>query len=127
SFHLTGFVDIGISEKFSFQPGLSFQGKGGKIDLSDLGVGKATENAAYLEIPLNGVLYLPAGAGNVFIGAGPYAAFGLFGKIEVDGEADEDVSFGNDLEDDLTPLDFGLNFMAGYRLDSGLLFNVGYG
>ncbi|WP_353139296.1 outer membrane beta-barrel protein, partial [Pseudopedobacter sp.] len=33
SFHLTGFVDVAISEKFSFQPGLSFQGKGYKVDV----------------------------------------------------------------------------------------------
>ena len=132
SFHLTGFVDVAISEKFSFQPGLSFQGKGYKLDV-DGEEGSATGkfNLGYLEVPLNAVLYLPAGDGNVFIGAGPYAALGLFGKQKYDvsglGSGDEDVKFGNSEDDDITSMDFGLNFMLGYRLNSGLLFNAGYG
>lgn len=134
SYHLTGFVDIGISENFSFQPGLSLQGKGAKSDIKDDDSGanfKSTENISYLEIPLNAVYYLPAGSGKVFLGAGPYAAFGLFGKskAEMSGfpSVSEDASFGNGENDTVTPMDFGLNFMAGYRLDNGILLNAGYG
>jgi hypothetical protein len=144
SFHITGFADIKLNDKFSFQPGLSFQGKGYKLDMSESEAGQsvsieATANYAYLEVPLNAVLYLPLGNGNLFLGAGPYAAFGIFGKEkgsfgfsgpdgEFDGESDEEnVKFGNSVDDDVSALDFGLNFMAGYKLNSGLLFNAGYG
>ncbi|WP_353139531.1 porin family protein, partial [Pseudopedobacter sp.] len=119
---------------FSFQPGLSFQGKGYKVDVEDEGISFTDKvNLGYLEIPLNAVLHLPAGDGNVFIGAGPYASFGLFGKEKVESNApefesmNEDVKFGNSEDDDIAPMDFGLNFMLGYRLNSGLLFNAGYG
>lgn len=134
SYHVTGFADIGISEKFSFQPGLSLQGKGYKMVVSESDVTiKGTANVAYLEVPLNGVLYLPAGKGDIFLGAGPYIAFGLFGKSTVDSNVpdfdipDEDAKFGNSAADNVSPIDFGLNFMAGYQLKSGLLFNAGYG
>src|SRR5690606_19356965 len=94
---------------------------------------EASQNVSYLEIPLNAVLHLPMGDGNVFLGAGPYVAYALFGKVKSDSniseldDMDEDISFGNGENDDLSPLDLGLNMMAGYRLNSGLLFNVGYG
>jgi len=134
SFHFTGFADIGISEKFSFQPGLSFQGKGAKIDVNESGMYvRSTDNISYLEVPLNGVLYLPLGEGNLFIGAGPYVALGLFGKSKyetnfpVEESGEEDAKFGNSEDDNVAPIDLGLNFMLGYQLKSGLLFNAGYG
>lgn len=146
SFHLTGFVDIGLNENFSFQPGISFQGKGYKSKEEDEGYYvKQKADYSYIEIPLNAVYSLPAGSqGSVFFGAGPYVSFGLFGKYKIDdnfsaeereileglfGEElkDRDIKFGNKGDDDLTPIDFGLNFMLGYRLNSGLLLNAGYG
>ncbi|WP_304068881.1 porin family protein [Pedobacter glucosidilyticus] len=136
SFHLTGFTEFALGEKFAIQPGLSFQGKGFKFKLEDEDSGMSVEaqaNLSYLEIPVNAVLNLPVGEGSLFLGAGPYAAFGLFGKQEgsVFGEdvvgEDDKVSFGSGEEDDFSATDFGLNLMAGYRLKSGLLFNVGYG
>lgn len=84
-------------------------------------------------MPLNGVLYLPLGEGSIFIGAGPYVAFGLFGKSEyetnfpVEDSYEEDAKFGNSEDDNVAPIDMGLNFMLGYQLKSGLLFNAGYG
>lgn len=134
SFHLTGFADIAINEKFSFQPGLSFQGKGYKLDIRESGyTQKDNTNLSYLEIPLNGVLYLPLGDGKLFIGAGPYVAFGLFGKSKYESNSvaglngDEDAKFGNSKDDHVAPIDLGLNFMVGYQFKSGLLFNAGYG
>lgn len=134
SFHLTGFADIAINEKFSFQPGLSFQGKGYKLDIRESGFyQKDDTNIGYLEVPLNGVVYLPLGEGNLFIGAGPYIALGLFGKSKYESNisgglnGEEDAKFGNTEDDNVAPIDFGLNFMLGYQLKSGLLFNAGYG
>jgi hypothetical protein len=37
------------------------------------------------------------------------------------------LNIGNNSGDDLKALDFGVNFLAGYQLNSGLNFGAGYG
>ncbi len=138
SFHVTGLADIPVSSIFSLQPGLSFTGKGFKVDMSEDGnTYKATANVYYLEIPINAVAKFPAGSGKFFIGAGPYAGIGLTGKTKTETSGDiadlipsekKDIKFGNNAEeDDLKRADLGLNFLAGYELNNGLTLNGGYG
>lgn len=126
-FYLTGYADVPVASNFSFQPGLSLQNKGGKfstndfIDLED--DQSATMNLMYIEVPLNFVYNIPAGAGNVFLGAGPYAAYGASVKVK-SGSFSESGSFD---EADLKPFDAGVNFLGGYKLANGFLINAGYG
>lgn len=118
SFHLFGFADVPVSERFSIQPGLGISGKGFKVE------GQGTANAMYLEIPINAVAKFNAGSiGKFFVGAGPYAAVGIAGKVKADGE--EMDYFGDD--SDAKRGDFGLNFLGGLELSNGLLFNLNYG
>lgn len=125
SFYVTGFADITLSEKFSFQPGLSYQGKGEKRTDTEDGVKtKETTNLGYLEVPINVVYYIKAGAGKIFLGAGPYAAYGITGKEKM-GKESEKIKWGKNK--DLKPLDFGLNTMWGYKLSGGVIINMGYG
>ncbi|WP_262245413.1 porin family protein [Parapedobacter soli] len=136
SFYLTGYVDLPVAPQFSIQPGLSLQGKGSKFSYDGNNLdGSITRNVMDLEIPVNAVYYIPTGgAGSVFLGAGPYAAYSLSGKVKskgnvgdiVGGESEYDLDFGGD-DRDQNAFDFGLNFMAGYRLSSGFLINAGYG
>ena len=66
----------------------------------------------YVQVPAH-LLYKGKG---FFVGAGPYVGFGVSGKIKTEfgGETDtEDLQFGNSLEDDLSPLDFGVGVQAG--------------
>lgn len=135
SFYVTGFADLPIAPQFSIQPGVSLQGKGTKFVgyYEDLDVeADASINTMSIEIPVNAVYYIPAGAGDVFLGAGPYIGFNVSGKEKLKGEVGDyngatewDMEIGN--EKDLKLLDAGLNFMAGYRLNNGLLINAGYG
>ncbi|MGJ1196699.1 porin family protein [Sphingobacterium spiritivorum] len=122
NFYVTGYVDAPISPAFSFQPGLSLQGKGGKGAEVD-GTGQTGSiNLMYLEVPLNFVYYIPAGQGKVFLGAGPYAGIGLSSKVKVDKVS---VNIGFD-DDGMNRFDAGANFMAGYKLANGFLLNGGY-
>lgn len=135
SFYVTGYADLPVAPQFSIQPGLSLQGKGSKFsyDGNDLD-GSATTNVMALEIPVNAVYYIPTGvSGSVFLGAGPYAAYSLSGKVKTKGsvgnvgsEGNYDLDFGGD-DRDQNAFDFGLNFMAGYQLSGGFTINAGYG
>lgn len=135
SFYVTGFADLPIAPQFSIQPGVSLQGKGSKFvaDYEDIGAGvEAGINTMSIEVPVNAVYYIPAGAGDVFLGAGPYIGFNVSGKEKLrgnygdfNGDSEWDMEIGNDK--DLKLIDAGVNFMAGYKLNNGLLINAGYG
>lgn len=128
NFHLTGYANVPVSTYFSVQPGVSIQGKGAKY--FDNGTNQVEDNVLALEIPVNLVANLVAGPGKFYIGAGPYAGFNIAGKrkfISSSSTADRDLVFGDNSGDDLKSIDFGLNFLAGYQLSSGVNFGAGYG
>jgi len=115
SFYVGGYIDAPIATNLSVQPGLSLQGKGGKYD-------EQKTSLMYLELPVNFVYYVPAGSGNIFLGAGPYAGYALSGKVKEDGQS-MDIEFG---DEGMKRFDAGLNFLAGYKLSNGFLINGGY-
>jgi len=124
SFYVSGYANIFAAPNFVIQPGLSVQGKGGKMEIEE--GENATTNIISLDIPVNAVYYIPTGnTGSIFVGAGPYAGFHLSGKEKFMGES-EDISFGSG-EDEMKRVDFGLNFQLGYKLANGFLINGGYG
>jgi len=109
------FLDIPAGKSLTFQPALNYVQKGESTS-GDLGSGKSVIHA--LEIPLN-LLYH---AGPVFVGAGPSVTYSLSGKTTYkDGsdEVKEDIKFGDSEDDDMHALDFGANFLAGYRFKGG--------
>ncbi|WP_118196226.1 porin family protein [Albibacterium indicum] len=126
NFHVTGYLDAPINQMFSIQPGVSLQGKGAKLE-NDLGSWK--QNTMWIEIPVNAVAKFPTmGGGNFFLGAGPYAAFGISGENKIesgDVEISDEFEFGKDGTQKGT--DFGVNFLGGYRLGNGLTLGAGYG
>src|SRR5690606_24221882 len=127
NFHVTGYLDAPLGGNFYLQPGVSLQGKGAKF--AESGDIKVTQNTMWLEVPVNAVAKFPTGAaGNFFVGAGPYVGFGLSGKNKISGgdsSISTDFKFGKD--EDQKGVDFGLNFLAGYQLSSGLTLGAGYG
>jgi hypothetical protein len=127
NFHVTGYADVPVSDLFSIQPGISLQGKGAKY--FDNGTTQVEDNILAIEVPVNLLVNLPAGPGHLFIGGGPYAGFNISGQREViSGTTSESkLNIGNNSGDDLKALDFGVNFLAGYQLNSGLNFGAGYG
>ncbi|MBD1422144.1 porin family protein [Sphingobacterium chuzhouense] len=135
SFYVTGYADLPVAPNFSVQPGLSLQGKGDKYSFDGDNLdGSSTTNVMALEVPVNAVYYIPTGySGSVFLGAGPYVGYSLSGKQKIKGniggtqaEGEYDIDFSGD-DKHQKPFDFGLNFMAGYKLSNGFLVNAGYG
>ena len=129
--HITGYADIPVGSMFSVQPGLSLQGKGGEFKDA---ISTTKQNTMWLEIPVNLVGKIPMGASgtNLFIGAGPYAAFGIAGENETTINATGNtgtskVKFGNDSGDSLKGIDFGINALAGVQLTNGFNLGAGYG
>ena len=122
SFHIQGLVDYGISPAFSIQPGLALSGKGYKSS-SDGATEKV--NLLYVEIPVNAVAKFPISkVGKFFIGAGPYAAFGVSGKATGNDAPTEDLFSKNAV---YKKGDFGLNFLGGLEFAQGFTVNANYG
>ncbi len=88
----------------------------------------------YIEIPLNATYTLNTNSGQMQIGAGPYYAFAISGRMKstIDAEEDEEqntekLKFGNSADDNFRRRDFGLNFLAGFRFDNKISIKAGYG
>jgi len=120
NFHFGGFGEYALNEKFGIQVGLNFNGRGAKIEHDD----HHDEFLIYsLDLPISFV-YRNSG---FFVGVGPTVGFGLSGKFHSDEDGvheDLDLEFGSN-PGELNPINFGINVMAGYELESGLFVNVG--
>ncbi|TCD11109.1 PorT family protein [Pedobacter frigidisoli] len=128
SFYFGATVDVPISKAILFQPGFSVTGKGAKASYVYNLPNTATSGKirlTYLEIPLNVLVNIPAGKGNVFVGLGPYVAYALAGTIKYTFTRSDEVypnkqniNFGSD--QDFKRLDVGGNALVGYKLVSGI-------
>lgn len=117
-----GFVAVvPMSSTFSLRTGLDLQSKGFRSEETD---GTAKYNPMYLELPVNVAVMLPFNERTAgYIGAGPYAAVGLFGKYQNSetGYDAENISWGNDVPGDagetgsgmMKRFDAGVNFIGG--------------
>lgn len=101
--HFGAVAEIGISDKFAFQPELLYSAQGASV--SDIDI-----NLNYLTVPLLAKFKISEGFS---IEAGPQVGFLV--KDEVLGENLEADSF-----------DFALNLGLGYTLDNGLFFQGRY-
>ena len=117
SFHFGAVAEIGISDKFSFQPELLYSAEGAKAEESGF---KSTLKLDYLVLPLMAKYYLVEG---LSVEAGPQIGFLLSAKSKFEGG---DESETEDIKDNLKGIDFGVNFGAGYKLDNGLNFGARY-
>lgn len=113
AFHIGGVVEIGISEKFSFQPELVYSSQGAKG--SDEGFDIEIKYD-YLNIPLLAKFYVADGFS---LEAGPQVGFLLSAKGEIQG-------ISVDIKDFTKGIDFGLGVGGTYKLDSGLNFGARY-
>ncbi|MFT6798868.1 MAG: hypothetical protein ACJAWA_000991 [Nonlabens sp.] len=112
SFHIGGFAQIGISDKFMIQPELIYSQQGAQDEEdSDL---KLRIN--YLNLPIM-AKYMVADGFSLELG--PQVGFAISRKI-TDGDIDVDA------DDEIKALDFGVGVGAGYELPSGLMFSVRY-
>jgi hypothetical protein len=134
SFHAGFVIDAPLTDNVYFQPRILLSGKGGKLKAKAEGLkGTSTSNPFYIEVPFNFLYKAPAGSGRLFLGLGPYAGIGVFGKVKTDFVSgsqkiskDETIKFGSGKNDDFKRFDFGLNFLLGYEFDGGFFINGNY-
>jgi hypothetical protein len=145
TFSIGAFVDLRL-RNWSVQPGAYFTGKGGKesqsISATDLVGGYSVKlNPFYVQVPVPVLYHIPVVAGEIFLGAGPYAAFAVSGKITgsstyaQEGDPgfeshttniDRNLKFGNAEGNDLKSRDYGATFLAGFKLTNGILLSANY-
>ncbi|WP_374164656.1 outer membrane beta-barrel protein [Arcticibacter sp. MXS-1] len=128
NFHVTGYADVPVSNYFYVQPGISLQGKGGKLAENKQLNTKWEYNTMEIGVPINFVGKLPVGPmSNLYLGAGPYVSFAVGGESKVTAggtTTKEDLKFGSDRGNNLKRTDAGLNFLGGVEINS---FNIGAG
>jgi opacity protein-like surface antigen len=127
-FHVGGFVEIKVSDKFSVQPELLFSTQGSQAEYSEDFGGTVVSinekiNLSYLNIPVMAKYYVAEGFS---LEAGPQIGFLTSAKYKLEAEGQEEEE---DAKDDFESIDFGVNFGAGYdfteNLSAGLRYNVG--
>lgn len=148
SFQVGFMGDVSLGGPVYFQPGISFSGKGSKVQRGTAGTNgyfKQTFNPYYIEVPANVIFKLPmGGAAKFFGGAGPYLGIGVGGKTETEGQTllgkysnERNISFSDDdpttLSDEegagfgiVKRFDYGLNGTAGIEGKS-IVVGVNYG
>lgn len=147
-YHGGGFADICLANNLTLQPGLMYIMKGGLQQRSaeaQLPDGfhqlKVKDKLAlhYIEMPLTLTYRFGVGRGNVVLGAGGYAA-ALTGanteskwKYTINDEdiealskdEDQNLSIGNDEDDNLKRMDYGLVGNLGYEFANGWFLRGG--
>ncbi len=112
-YHFGIVSEFKLSDNFYLQPGILYSAKGSKYSIS--GDGESFEMSikpSYIEVPINALYKLDVSAAKLLIFAGPYFAYGISGKYESSGQS-QDIKFGTSDQDDMKPLDIGINIGVG--------------
>ncbi len=125
SFHIGAVGDVKLSELFYLQPALILSGKGMNLSGED-DMGNpidAKVRPFYLELPVNLIVKtkLPSTNLDIYGGAGPSVAFGVFGKVKAGSESDDAFQ-----DDGFKRIDFGINLTAGVETTSGWQFSFNF-
>lgn len=127
-FHLGGIVDIPVSSNFSIQPGALFSVKGFKADVNMGTTVNTTTKLNYIEVPINAMLKVGEGDTKFLVFGGPYLGYGLGGTVKAEAQgrsATSDITFGSG-DNDVNPLDFGINLGAGIKFNK-IMVTAQYG
>ena len=108
AFHLGGFAELKLNDKFAVQPELLYSAQGAKVGGVDF-------NLNYINIPVMAKYYV---ADAISIEVGPQIGFLMSAKAD-----------GVDVKEFFSSTDFGLNLGGGYNLNEkmslGLRYNMG--
>lgn len=123
--HIGAFLEVGINQKWAFQPELIYSMQGAKFDLvyvdgTDVYNTENTFKLNYLNIPL----MFKYTENKLFFEAGPQIGFLTSAKLKVRVEG-----LGSDEQDAkeiFKEIDYGLNFGVGYNFSEQLAANVRY-
>ena len=132
-FHVGAVAEFSLSEKFSLQPELLYSTQGAKFEETafEQGVtarGEATVKLDYILLPVMAKYYIAEG---LSIEAGPQLGVLVSAEteLELSGSADGQtvsITEENDISDEISSIDLGVNFGLGYKLDNGLNFAARY-
>jgi hypothetical protein len=126
--HLGGFAQFQVSSQFAVQVNALLSSKGYREKIDD---NVLRSRPLYLEVPVYGMFQIPYKSIAIFLAGGGYLAYGFTGKTALDkadlstGSAKKStpIAWGFDKDDnDLIPLDAGLNVGMGIQTD---LFQLG--
>lgn len=112
-FHVGGFAEIMISDKFAVQPEVLYSMQGAKYKVEGVDV---DFNLDYISIPVMAKYFAAEGFS---IEAGPQISFVTRAEMSGAGETVDVKDFANST-------DFGLNFGLGYSLPMGVMFSGRY-
>lgn len=122
--------NLPMGKLLSLRPEIIYIRKGSKIDGTNNSaswINKISIN--YVEIPFNVVFNAPTRTGKFYIGAGPYLAYGLSGKL-IYGQTGQKVKLGvgssNPATIQVNRWDYGVTSLAGYELKNGFFLNAHY-
>ncbi len=137
--HLGILVEVPLSSRFFFQPGIQYMAKGQKYFMSNdpasaqlTDTVSATSNQAinYIEIPLNIAYKVPLGKNVKFlISAGPYVSFFYSGKQKFETRlytsnsfknVEQPLATGKDIGK-INTVDLGMNARAGFEIGNIIL------
>jgi opacity protein-like surface antigen len=127
-FHIGGFVEVKVSDKFSIQPELLYSTQGSEFDMTvnNNGIYYDTKNTfklAYINIP---VMFKYYAAEKFSLQAGPQIGFLTSSKMETEVIGQ---SVTQDVKDLFETVDFGLIIGAGYdftkKVSAGIRYNFG--
>ncbi|HTG66569.1 MAG TPA: porin family protein [Flavobacterium sp.] len=113
-FHIGVYGESFINNNFSVQPELLFSQQGYKIENSS---GTFTQKLNYINLPL---MFKAYPSHNFFLETGPQIGFAVTHKEEYDGVFSGSEEFEPD------SFDWGMNFGAGLKTDSGVSIGVRY-
>jgi len=117
-----GFAKIEFGEHFALQPELLLNFTDSKIKNN----GSTKYCYVGLEIPLYAVGQINAGNGKLFLGAGPYAAYGITNKAKNGSSVNLYKKQNGQNKAMMDRFDFGVGGILGYEFEGGFIVNAGY-
>jgi hypothetical protein len=115
---------------FSFQPDFHYVQKGAASIPGTPVNNKIYTALRYAELAPNFVYNFNRSKGTFYLGAGPYLSFNLPSKnvshTAGSPNVETDISFGDAVANDLKGIDYGGNFVMGYRMANGIFVSANY-
>jgi outer membrane protein OmpA-like peptidoglycan-associated protein len=123
-------VPLGKKNKFSFQPDLHYIQKGAAQIPGTPNFNQVYTALRYAELATNIVHNFNSQKGTFYLGGGPYLGLPLPSKNVTHSagapNVETDITFGNALTNDLKGVDYGGNFVMGYRMKNGIFVSANY-
>ena len=123
SFHLGLFMEIPISERFSFQPEVLYSGQGYNMTDNNAFIGEVDYKLDYIQVPLMAKVYIIKG---FYAEAGPQFGFKVKEEIDFKSGSDDNDIIINSEDSQIKGFDTSLALGTGYKFDNGLSLSARY-